>query len=743
MSPPTDATARPFCFEAVGLLHPHFKDFCSENWKKEAELTYSLKEMADKLSVWQRDVFGSTSRKKRRLLARLAGVTECLANSFSPGLLKLQIRLEKELDLIIAQEEVYWFQRSSEKWVKMGEQNTSYFHQQATRRRRRNKIMALRNANGDWIENQENLKDLVVQFYRLLYTQEEGIYEDRMPKNRFPRLLQDDLLSLLRPFHISDFHKAILEMKPLAAPGPDGFQALFYQKFWALVGRNLSEMAIHFFETGNIAEETVESTVVLIPKVDHPETPAQFRPISLNNVALKAITKAIGNRLKPLMPKLVAPNQSGFIKGRQTNDNIVLLQETLHSLRNKKGKKGGLVIKIDLEKAYDRLHWSFLRDTLGEIGLPSTWIIRIMTCVEQNQMRINWNGELTSVIRPSRGVRQGDPLSPFLFVLCMERLAHRIDQAVDEKLWKPITLTKDGPKLSHLFFADDLILFAEAEGGQIDVIRSCLEEFCASSGQRVNFNKSAMYVSPNIRRDKAQRLGERAGITLTNDLGRYLGLKTINGRITKGRYQELILRIQQKLATWKTNHLSVAGRITLVKSITSSMAIYPMFTERLPTAICNSLDRINRQFVWGEEDGKSKFHPVAWEQMTKPRQQGGVGIRPTKLANQAMLAKGAWKLATGNQALWARVMRSKYGRNRQGLSILQKRKGSSFAWNSFSHTVNLLRKGAAYNVTTSQKTKFWTDVWAMEEPLLEVTTSEVPLDKRDNRVADYWEGPGG
>ncbi|CAL1395606.1 unnamed protein product [Linum trigynum] len=215
----------------------------------------------------------------------------------------------------------------------------------------------------------------------------------------------------------------------------------------------------------------------------------------------------------------------------------------------------------------------------------------------------------------------------------MERLSHRIERAVEEKLWKPIALSKDGPKLSHLFFADDLILFAEAEGGQIDVIRSCLEDFCLSSGQRVNFHKSAMFVSPNVHRDKAQRLSSRAGITLTNDLGRYLGLRAINGRITQVRYQELILRIQQKLATWKTKHLSVAARITLVKSVASFMAIYPMFTEQLPASVCNSLDMINRQFIWGEEDGKKKFHPIAWEQMTLPRQLGGAGIRPTKLAN--------------------------------------------------------------------------------------------------------------
>ncbi|CAL1384036.1 unnamed protein product [Linum trigynum] len=732
-----------FRFEAAWLLHPQLGEFLDKSWDKEAPLPNSLKDMAEKLQQWKKDVFGSTHLKKRRLIARLQGVTERLANTFYPGLLKLQVKLEKELDLILAQEEVFWFQRANEKWVKLGEQNTSFFHQQATRRRRRNKILTLRNENGEWIDNQESLRNMVLQFYTYLYTQEEGLYEDLMPRGRFPRLQQEELMELLRPFIISDFHRAIFEMKPMSAPGPDGFQAVFYQKFWPLVGKNLTMMATNFFETGSIPEELMESLVVLIPKIDHPETPAHFRPISLNNVALKAITKAMANRLKPLMPKLVAPTQSGFIKGRQTNDNILLLQETLHSLRNRKGKRGGIVIKIDLEKAYDRLHWSFLRDTLGEIGLPSTWINRIMTCVEKNQMRINWNGELTSVIKPSRGVRQGDPLSSFLFVLCMERLAHRIEQVVEEKLWKPIPLSKDGPKLSHLFFADDLILFAEAESGQIDVIRSCLEDFCLSSGQKVNLHKSAMFVSPNVHRDKAQRLSARAGISLTNDLGRYLGISAINGKVTKERYHQLLLKIQNKLATWKANHLSTAARITLVKSISSSMSIYPMFTERLPVSVCNNIDRINRRFVSGEEEGQTKFHPVGWEQLTLPKDHGGVGIRPTKLANQAMLAKGAWKLATGDSTLWVQVMRNKYGGQRQGLQILRKTKGGSFAWNSFTQTVDLLRKGAAINVKNGKLTKFWIDIWAMQVPLLEVTTMEVPVEVRNKSVADYWEEEGG
>ncbi|CAL1402624.1 unnamed protein product [Linum trigynum] len=139
-------------------------------------------------------------------------------------------------------------------------------------------------------------------------------------------------------------------MKPFQAPGPDGYHAAFYQRFWKVTGRSLADLAISFFQNSTLPEEVTESTLVLIPKVDSPECVTQLRPIYLNNVCLKSITKAMTCRLKPLMRKLISPHQSSFIPGRQTTDNIIVVQEVLHSLRKRKGKKGGLVFKIDLEK---------------------------------------------------------------------------------------------------------------------------------------------------------------------------------------------------------------------------------------------------------------------------------------------------------------------------------------------------------------------------------------------------------
>ena len=182
------------------------------------------------------------------------------------------------------------------------------------------------------------------------------------------------------------------------------------------------------------------------------------------------------------MPKLIGPAQASFIPGRVSTDNIIVVQEAVHSMRRKKGRKGWMLLKLDLEKAYDRIRWDFLEDTLYAAKLPHIWIKWIMECVTNPGMSLLWNGERTEAFTPQRGLRQGDPLSPYLFVLCMERLCHQIEFSVANKEWKPITLSRGGPSLSHVCFADDLILFAEASLSQIRVVRKVLERFCEASG---------------------------------------------------------------------------------------------------------------------------------------------------------------------------------------------------------------------------------------------------------------------
>lgn len=172
------------------------------------------------------------------------------------------------------------------------------------------------------------------------------------------------------------------------------------------------------------------------------------------------MTKLISHRLRGSLHYLVGPAKCAFIPKRQGQDNIIVPQEIFHSMRHRRGQKGWMDIKIDLEKASDHLRWDFIKKILVNIGMPPNIVELLWFCISTSKMRLIWNRDVLDEFSPSRGIRQGDPISPYLFVLCLERLFHIINGAVEAKVWKPIKLSRNGPLITHLAFADDLLIFA-------------------------------------------------------------------------------------------------------------------------------------------------------------------------------------------------------------------------------------------------------------------------------------------
>ncbi|KAK2647697.1 hypothetical protein Ddye_015186 [Dipteronia dyeriana] len=198
-------------------------------------------------------------------------------------------------------------------------------------------------------------------------------------------------------------------MNPSKAPGKDGLSAMFYQKFRDTIGTSVTAACLEILNGGRSVEDINSTVITLIPKTQNPVSMTDYRPISLCNVVYKIIAKVITNRLKGVMGKVISENQCAFIPGRLIFDNTIVGFECLHRLKINWRKKGSMAIKIDIAKAYDRVEWNFIEKMMLRMGFSTKWVKLVMNCVSKVSYSFMLNGEICGNIKPSRGLRQGDP----------------------------------------------------------------------------------------------------------------------------------------------------------------------------------------------------------------------------------------------------------------------------------------------------------------------------------------------
>lgn len=267
-------------------------------------------------------------------------------------------------------------------------------------------------------------------------------------------------LELTKALSANEIYSALKQMHPSKAPGPDGFSPGFYQHFWPLVGDDVIGAVRCFLESDSKIQQLNNTHVTLIPKVKAPKNMSQLRPISLCNVLYKIGSKVLANRLKPLLHQFISPFQSAFIPGRLISDNSLLAFEIAHFLKRRRyGKFGYGALKLDMSKAYDRVEWPFLEATMLQLGFSSAWVVWIMRCVQTVSYSFILNGDPKGKIIPSRGLRQGDSISPYLFLICAEVLSRLISTAESQESLHGVKICKGAPSISHLFFADDSLIF--------------------------------------------------------------------------------------------------------------------------------------------------------------------------------------------------------------------------------------------------------------------------------------------
>eukprot|EP00253_Pinus_taeda_P029799 PITA_29799 len=551
---------------------------------------------------------------------------------------------------ISREEDIKWRIKSRQLWLKEGDKNTAYFHKQATARRIRNSVSAINDSEGNNHNNQEDIKKAASSHFRSLLTesQEEEDYSDLLPY--LPKGITQEINDTLnREIEEEDIRKAIWTLQPDKSPGPDGFPISFYREYWQLIKKDLAKMLRGVQRKGKMGGFTNSTFLALIPKENRPTSFSRFRPISLCNSSYKIFTKIIATRLKPLLPSLISENQGGFLSNRQIHDSIILVQEAIHSSISRQEK--GFVLKLDLANAFDRVRHSFLFVVLKKMGFDSLFINTIAACISGPWISPLINGRPCEALQSSRGLRQGCPLSPYLFILMAESFSKALDHNRRVGLITGIKYGNGVKNINHSQFADDTLLIGGASTTIARRFKTLLDQYMDYSGGVVNFHKSCVY-------DKVKR------------------------------------KVQQ----WGTHWLNPAGRIILLKSGITSLPLYRFTLYQAPATFHHKLEVALRDFLWqGGKKEKSRFNLINWKNVIQSQDRGGLGIRAPKILNLAFGIKMAWRLITGPTAWWKQVMEIKYLNNsRQRLlddSIPNR--DSSKIWHLCKKAVQILKQNTS------------------------------------------------
>lgn len=285
-------------------------------------------------------------------------------------------------------------------------------------------------------------------------------------------LVTDEMSRRLeRAFTLKEIRKAVFSISTDKSPGPDGMNAMFYQQHWDVGGPLVSKAVLDCLN-GMAELDLINSTLVtLIPKVKEPRSVGDFRPISLCNMLYKIISKVLINRLKPILPFIIT-------------DNALVAYECLHHLRlMKDGKRSYATMKLDMSKAYDRVEWIFIEKMLIKIGFLQGWVNKIMRCVTSVHYSFQFNGMIYGEVIPSRGLCQGDPLSPYLFLICAEGFSASLRQAESRSDILGLKIARNAPSITHLFFTDDSQLFLKASTRSLQAIQNIFSLYSECSGQ--------------------------------------------------------------------------------------------------------------------------------------------------------------------------------------------------------------------------------------------------------------------
>ncbi|GJU63652.1 putative RNA-directed DNA polymerase [Tanacetum coccineum] len=581
----------------------------------------------------------------------------------------------------LIEEERFLKQKAKVLWLKEGDSNSAYFHKTVKSRTSRSRIDVVSNGDGIVFANEE-VPAAFVSHYEAFLGQ-AGVTYAFDSSNLFTNCLDEQIAThMVRNVTDREIKDAMFSMGDDKAPGPDGYSAAFFKDAWVIIGEEITLAIREFFINGKLLKELNHTIIALIPKVQSPSKINDYRPISCCNVLFKCISKIIANRIKHCLKTLVSPNQSAFVPGRCISDNILLTQELMHNYHLDRGSPR-CAFKVDIQKAYDTVDWGFLLTILKGFGFHEKMVHWIMECVSTASYSICINGNLHGYFKGKRGLRQGDPLSPYLFTLVMEVLTLMLQRRVMVSNTFSYHRYCDKLNLINLCFADDLFLFAYGDVDSTRVIKEGLDEFKIASG----------------------RLPVK-----------YLGVPLVSSRLMVRDCKELVEKVKNRIHDWRNKSLSMAGRLQLIRSVIGSMHVFWASVFIIPNGVLVDIEQCMRNFLWSPGASLKGKAKVAWDVVCLPKDEGGLGIRRLDHFNSALMVSHIWKLLSLKESLWVKWIHAYKlcGRNFWDIPL---RGNMSWGWRKILQLRPIVREFIWHKVGNGSNTSLWYDRWCAASPL--------------------------
>ena len=685
---------------------------------RSANLVSKFRAIRGAARSWAASHFGNLDDRLQQLAKQQSELDE------GNGVGLNRIGIKEEMDKLLHIKVSILCQKSRQNWELNAERNTRFFNRALIRRQHSNKISSIV-LNGTALFTPSEIKKVFHSYFEHILQEPSSLKVFHLSADLLLHLTKTQQQDLVKEFSMEEIFEALQATDGSKAPGPDGINAGVLRSLWPAIKEDVLQFFSDFHSTSFVPKGYNASFIALVPKIDNPTLPSHFRPISLMNSVMKLLSKVLARRLKYVMHFLVSPVQSAFIQGRQISDSIIVANEVIFALQKKKSR--GMVLKIDFEKAFDKIRWEFVFEVLRNMGFDCKWVDWITSIFNSSTISVLVNGATTDEFTPSRGLRQGDPLSPLIFNLVGEVLSKLLDRALEHKIIEGVSLPNVHRPISHLQFADDVILFLSQDVNSIMGVKRVLQCFQIISGLKINFSKSSLYCF-----DKSAKEVEEWASFLGCEVGKgplkYLGAVLGASPSSLAYWDPLLRKVQMKAKSIDPSTLSIAGRTVVLKSMIDSIPSYWFSLFKIPAAIVNKLERIRRHFLWGGKtcsDAKRVLHYLSWNRVCAPKEYGGLGLASLRQKNQALMARWVWRAYKERDKFWNNVVAQRYGRcwnydiNRVPSNQCSPIVKSIISAHLASPLAPFLGTNCfKWSLRNGERILFWEDCWQEDAPLL-------------------------